>query len=66
MSEEYTCPGCKNPIYDEEALLCHFCGESLKRPSKGALGKVRYGSKQLGLYLVAGLLLVCFLLAYIR
>lgn len=35
---EYRCPHCKNPIYDDEALLCLFCGESLGRgkrfPSK--------------------------------
>jgi len=28
---EYICPHCKNPIYDDEALLCMFCGESLNR-----------------------------------
>ena len=29
VMEEYTCPNCKNPIYDEDALLCHFCGEEM-------------------------------------
>ena len=28
---EYICPHCKNPIYDDEALLCMYCGESLNR-----------------------------------
>jgi len=25
------CPQCHNPIYDDEALLCLYCGESLDR-----------------------------------
>ena len=29
---EYICPHCKKPIYDEDALLCLYCGESLRRP----------------------------------
>ena len=40
---EYLCPHCQKPIYDEEALLCHFCGESLKRPGKGLLSNIKYG-----------------------
>ncbi|TBR16324.1 zinc-ribbon domain-containing protein [bacterium] len=28
---EYICPHCKNPIYDDDALLCLYCGESLGR-----------------------------------
>ena len=31
---EYICPHCKNPIYDDEAILCLYCGESLNRPGK--------------------------------
>lgn len=38
---EIICPHCKNPVYDEEALLCHFCGESLNRHSSGLLGAMR-------------------------
>ncbi|NLE64652.1 MAG: hypothetical protein GX606_01905 [Elusimicrobia bacterium] len=37
---EQVCPHCKKPIYDEEALLCHFCGNSLGRSSSGVLGKM--------------------------
>ncbi|MFA6384829.1 MAG: zinc ribbon domain-containing protein [Candidatus Omnitrophota bacterium] len=29
---EYICPHCKKPVYDEDALLCLYCGESLQRP----------------------------------
>ena len=35
------CPHCKKPIYDEEAVLCHFCGGSLGRTSSGLLGAMR-------------------------
>jgi predicted amidophosphoribosyltransferase len=36
------CPSCHRPIDDDEALLCHFCGSSLRRASRGAMGKLRY------------------------
>ena len=29
--EGHICPHCGNPVFDEDALLCHFCGESLQR-----------------------------------
>jgi DNA-directed RNA polymerase subunit RPC12/RpoP len=28
---EYICPHCKKPVYDDDALLCLYCGESLRR-----------------------------------
>ena len=43
----YRCPHCGNPIFDEEALLCHFCGESLQRAGKGFLGKIRYADHRI-------------------
>jgi len=49
VMEEYTCPNCKNPIYDEDALLCHFCGGSLQRATKGFIGQIRYSNKQYAL-----------------
>ncbi|MFA6217585.1 MAG: zinc ribbon domain-containing protein [Candidatus Omnitrophota bacterium] len=36
---EYICPHCKNPITDDEALLCLYCGESLNR-SVGVMGSL--------------------------
>ena len=39
---EHICPHCHNPIYDDDALLCHFCGESLMRPGSGLLGRMKY------------------------
>lgn len=43
---ERICPHCKNPIYDDDALLCHFCGESLQYQG-GVMGKLKYGHKAL-------------------
>jgi predicted nucleic acid-binding Zn ribbon protein len=37
---ERLCPHCQQPIHDDEALLCHFCGESLRRTSGGFMGKM--------------------------
>lgn len=28
---EYLCPHCRKPIYDDDALLCLYCGGDLKR-----------------------------------
>ena len=28
---EIRCPHCGRPIYDDDALLCLYCGKSLKR-----------------------------------
>ena len=38
---EYICPRCGKPIYDDEALLCLYCGEDLER-GVGVLGKMKY------------------------
>jgi predicted nucleic acid-binding Zn ribbon protein len=48
---EYICPHCKNPISDDEALLCLYCGESLGR---------RKGSKLI-IIVVVGLILLSFI-----
>ncbi|MBN1794806.1 MAG: zinc-ribbon domain-containing protein [Candidatus Omnitrophica bacterium] len=40
MQRPIQCPHCGNDITDEDALLCLFCGESLKREI-GVLGKLR-------------------------
>ncbi|MFA5059249.1 MAG: hypothetical protein WC676_01300 [Candidatus Omnitrophota bacterium] len=55
---EYRCPHCKNPIYDEEALLCHFCGESLGRSGDGFLGKIRYSNKKVVWFFLALITLI--------
>ena len=43
---EYICPNCGKPVYDDEALLCHFCGESLARAGQGLLGRIKYAPWQ--------------------
>ena len=44
MPQSIICPHCHNTIDDEDALLCHFCGESLNRAGDGFLSQIRYGS----------------------
>ena len=41
---EHICPHCRQPIHDDDALLCHFCGESLNRPGSGITGWMRGAS----------------------
>jgi predicted nucleic acid-binding Zn ribbon protein len=62
---EYICPHCKQPIYDDEALLCLYCGESLNRPV-GFMGKLRYPSPKIIIVIVTILVLVGFLLLMLR
>jgi len=59
---EYICPHCHNPIYDDEALLCHFCGESLGRPGHGFLGRLKYAPAKNVALIVVGIMIVVFLL----
>jgi predicted nucleic acid-binding Zn ribbon protein len=43
---DYKCPHCGMNIYDDEALLCHFCGNSLERAGKGFIGRIRYSNQK--------------------
>lgn len=38
---EYICPHCKKPVYDDDALLCLYCGEGLGR-STGFMAQLKY------------------------
>lgn len=58
--EGYICPHCGNPIYDEDALLCHFCGESLQRAGRGFLGKIRYANQKIIWFFLVFLVLFTF------
>jgi len=57
----YICPNCKKPIYDDEALLCLYCGDSLKR-SVGFMGKFKYPTPRVMLLIIIALTLLAFLL----
>ena len=61
--QEIQCPHCKNPIYDENALLCHFCGNSLGRSSEGAFGKMRSGGMKWLWITIAIAIILAFLLS---
>ncbi len=41
LMADILCPHCKTPTYDEEALSCHFCGNSLGRNSGSLIGNMR-------------------------
>ena len=62
---EYICPHCKKPIYDEDAILCLYCGESLKR-SIGTMGKLRYPKPKIIIIIVVSLILVSFIILMSR
>jgi len=64
--EVRNCPHCQQPIYDNEALLCHFCGNSLERASDGMLGKLKYGYKRYIWIMVIFLLLAALFLIFTR
>lgn len=63
---EYICPQCQNPIYDEDALLCHFCGESLSRAGKGFLGNIRYANKKVAWFFLVFVILLAYVFLFIR
>ena len=59
---EYICPHCKNPIEDDDALLCHFCGESLNR-SCGGLGRMKTWPWKWTVVVIAALIIVSLILS---
>ena len=62
---KYLCPSCKEPIYDEEALLCLYCGESLRR-GVGFMGKIKYPTYKIVIILVVIVVLISFALLMIK
>ncbi len=57
---EYKCPHCGMIIFDEDALLCHSCGESLERAGKGFLGRIRYSNQKVVLFFLTFAVLLSF------
>ena len=64
--EEYTCPNCKNQIYDPDALLCHFCGESLQRAGDGFISNIRYSNRKVLWYFLVFVIICAFVLLFVR
>jgi hypothetical protein len=62
---KYTCPHCKQPIYDDEALLCLYCGESLRR-GIGFMGKLRYPGHKIIIIIIVILVLAGFVVFLMR
>lgn len=61
---EYICPHCKKPIYDDEALLCLYCGENLER-GVGFMGKMKYPIPRILIVIGITILIVCFLTLFV-
>ena len=51
----------KNPINDDDALLCLYCGGSLKR-NVGFLGGMKYSAQGAIIAIAAGLVIAAFIL----
>lgn len=62
---KHICPHCKNPIYDDEALLCLYCGESLNRRI-GVMGRIRYSAPKVIVVIIVISVLLSFLLLVLR
>jgi len=62
---EYICPNCKRPIYDDEALLCLYCGENLKR-NVGFMGKIKYPTPRAIIIVAVFIVLLSFIALMIR
>ena len=58
---EYTCPHCKKPIYDDDALLCLYCGQSLSRGA-GLLGNLKYPKLKIIIIALVFLVLLTFII----
>lgn len=53
--DKIICPHCGKPIYDDEALICLYCGEDLER-GIGVLGKMKYSTHWI---IVGALIALC-------
>ena len=62
---EYVCPHCKNHIFDDEAMLCLYCGESLGR-GVGFMGKLRYPKHKVAIVVLVISVLLGFVLLLIK
>ncbi|HOW43358.1 MAG TPA: zinc-ribbon domain-containing protein [Candidatus Omnitrophota bacterium] len=56
---ERICPHCRKPIYDDDALLCLYCGESLQHDRFFIKPKIIF-------LLIAVILIVSFIAMMVR
>ena len=66
LMSAYICPHCKNPIYDEDVLSCHFCGESLNRAGKGFMSNLRYANNRVAWFFIVFAVLIAVVLLFVR
>ncbi len=62
---EHICPNCDKPIYDDDALLCLYCGESLQRET-GVLGKLKYSRPRMITAVIIAVIILSFVLLLLR
>jgi len=62
---EYICPHCKKPIYDDEALRCLYCGESLRR-GFGFMGRIKYPTPRVIIIIAVAVVLFAFIILITR
>ena len=62
---EYICPHCRRPIYDDEALSCLYCGESLNR-AIGFMGKIKYTKPKIIIVIAVIIVLASFIILISR
>jgi len=62
---EYTCPHCGNKIYDEDAILCLYCGSSLKRKI-GFMGGIKHFYPRAVLIFAVALVIFSFVILVVR
>lgn len=62
---EYICPHCRKPVYDEEALRCLYCGESLNR-GFGFMGSIKYPTPRVLIVIAVLIVLASFIMLITR
>ncbi|MCK4994009.1 MAG: hypothetical protein KAS13_03020 [Candidatus Omnitrophica bacterium] len=61
---EFKCPHCDNPINDEEALNCLYCGLGLERDT-GFLSRLRYPGPRIIVLMIIMFIIISFILLII-
>lgn len=64
--DEYPCPNCGMLITDEDALLCHHCGESLQRAGRGFISGIRYSNRKAMWFFVVFAVLIAFIFILLK